>query len=177
MTNADDACGVTWARLLEETRDSGELDRQLRRIVARWPQLHDAGDLRELALSRAWERRDQFRGTTAAEFLAWLRRLAWSIALDQWRAQKRRARLLQRFAGFTSQTRSRVEDRVETRDFIGWLLAGLTDRERKLLTLKYYGNMSFAEIAQALDTTPSAVSQLHFRAILKLREKTKQRGR
>ncbi|HEY1599481.1 MAG TPA: sigma-70 family RNA polymerase sigma factor [Pirellulales bacterium] len=177
MTNSDEARRVMWARLLEETRDSGELDRQLRRIVARWPQLLDAGDLRELALSRAWERRDQFRGTTAAEFLAWLRRLAWSIALDRWRAQKRRARLLQQFAGLTPHIRSRVEDRVETRDLIDWLLAGLTDRERKLLMLKYYANMSFAEIAQAFDTTPSAVSQLHYRAILKLRERTNERGR
>ena len=171
MTRADDPSGVKVARLLHETGDSGQLERELRRIVVRWPQLPDVGDLPDLALARAWERREQFRGNTAAEFLAWLRRLAWSIALDQWRDQKRRVRLLDRFARLLPSVNPSAEDRIETRDLVDWLLAGLTDRERTVLTQKYYGNRTFAEIAQALNTSPTAIAQLHYRALLKLREK------
>jgi RNA polymerase sigma-70 factor (ECF subfamily) len=158
-------------RLLAETLANGELDRQLTAQHHRWRHLWDYGDFREAVLQRAWEQRDHFRGETAAEFLAWLRRLAWSLSIDRWRERRRETGLLQRLARLLPRFSRPPEEAVDTRDLVDWLLAGLTERERKLLVLKYYQQLSGAELAAALDSTPEAVAQLHYRALLKLRQR------
>ena len=176
MTPAEETPSSVVARLLDETLKNGELDRRLRSLTGRWPQLLDLGDLRELVLARAWERRDQFRGSSSSEFLAWLRRFAWSIAVDLWRDKERRARLIDRVGELLPMFGASVEDQIETQDLFSWLIAGLTERERKVLILKYYENMSLEAVAQVMNTTCPAISQLHYRAILKLRERMKKAG-
>jgi RNA polymerase sigma factor (sigma-70 family) len=164
-------------QLLEATLASGELDRQLRGQHAQWRHRWDFGDFREAVLGRAWESREQFRGDTAAEFLAWLRRVGWSVAVDHWRQQQRQAGLLRRLAALLPRWTPSATAAVETRDLVQWLLAGLTERERKLLVLMYFQQMSGARLADALGTTPAAVHQLHYRAIAKLRSRLKKSGR
>lgn len=172
MTMAEEGPGgALVTRFLTETAENGELDRQLNRLIARWPRLLDAGDLRQIVVARAWEVRNAFRGTTQSEFLSWIRSLAWSAALDLWRKQGRRARLFDRVAEFIPKVAPSAESRVETEDFVNWLLAGLTDRERKVLTLRYFRGMSVGEAAAVMATTEEAVSQLHYRAVAKLRER------
>jgi len=163
-------------QLLKETLANGELDRQLRGQHTRWQQLWDFGEFREAVLVRAWEAREQFRGVDAAEFLAWLRRLGWSAAVERWRQTQRETGLLRRFAALLPRWTPSPEEAVDTKDLVQWLLAGLTDRERKLLVLKYYQQLSADRIAKALDTTSAAVHQLHYRALDKLRRRLGKRG-
>jgi RNA polymerase sigma-70 factor (ECF subfamily) len=158
-------------RLLLETSASGELDQRLKASYARWDQIWDFGEFRSAVLERVWEHREQFRGQTAAEFLAWLRRVAWSASVDHWRHERRQASLLQKISDFFYARSPPATDLVETRDFVEWILAGLNDGERNLLEMKYFQQKSAVEIARILGMTPSAVRQLHYRAIGKLRKR------
>ncbi len=163
-------------QLLEETLANGELDRQLRGQHARWQHLWEFGEYRDAVLAHAWERRKQFHGQTAGEFLAWLRRLALSVAVERWRQRQREAGLLRRLAALLPRWTPSPTEAGETRDLVEWLLAGLTDRERKLLVLKYYQHLSASQLARRLGTTTAAIHQLHYRALNKLRERMKNRS-
>lgn len=158
-------------RFLQITLSTGDLDQQLRWQHSRWRHLWDFTEFRDAALARAWECRDQFSGDTPAEFLAWLRRIAWSVAVDHWRAERRQKGLLRRLADFIPRLLPSPVEMVETRELVGWLLAGLSERERQLLLLKYYQRLSAETIAQKLGCTTAAVNQLHYRALAKLRER------
>jgi RNA polymerase sigma factor (sigma-70 family) len=166
----------TVQQLLEDTLANGELDQQLAAQHWRWRHLWDFAEFREAVLARAWDRREQFRGQTTEEFLAWLRRLGWSVAVDRWRARRREAGLLQRLASLLPRFTRSAADAVETRDLVEWLLAGLTERERKLLILKYYQQLSTEQIARSLGTSTAAIHQLHYRVLGKLRARIKKSG-
>lgn len=45
----------------------------------------------------------------------------------------------------------------------------LTDKERTVISLHYYEDLSLSEIAEVMSLTPSRISQLHSKAILRLR--------
>jgi RNA polymerase sigma factor FliA len=47
----------------------------------------------------------------------------------------------------------------------------LPDKEKKVLVLYYYEDLTLKEIGQVLEVTESRVSQLHTKAILRLRSK------
>ena len=47
----------------------------------------------------------------------------------------------------------------------------LPDKERKVLILYYYEDLTLKEIGEVLEVTESRVSQLHTKAIIKLRAK------
>jgi RNA polymerase sigma factor for flagellar operon FliA len=47
----------------------------------------------------------------------------------------------------------------------------LPDKEKKILILYYYEDLTLRDIGKVLDVTESRVSQLHTKAILRLRSK------
>src|SRR5262249_51485930 len=144
---------------------------------SRWQHVLDFGEFREAVLAKGWERRSQFHGRTADELLAWLRTIGWSVAVDAWRQRKRHSGLLEKFQKLVSAAFvAPPSERIETQDLVEWLLAGLSERERKVLRMRYYEDVSTEKIAEALECSPEAVSQLHYRAIAKLREKLKKSG-
>jgi len=51
----------------------------------------------------------------------------------------------------------------------------LPDKEKKVLVLYYYENLTLREIGRILEVTESRVSQLHTKAILRLRAKLSNR--
>lgn len=161
-------------QLLQETNDDGSLASQLRRHHSRWGHLWDYDEFSQTVLTRVWEKKDGFAGDTAKEFLAWVRKVAWSVAIDRWRKEKRKKSILKvlaeeigRFWGFGAEP-------IDLKDQVDWLLAGLTEREREVMILKYYKHMSTSRIAEFLRVTLGAVVQIHFRALKKLRQRIKK---
>jgi RNA polymerase sigma factor (sigma-70 family) len=175
MTAAENTPRDLVRRLLEETLESGQLDRQLRCQHRRWRHLLDSGDFRDLVLSRVWQGADGFRGTTAEEFLAWVRRVGWSVAVDTWRQHKRETSLLARFTAFLPKFALPTSGEVETADLVSWLMADLSDRERKVLELRYFRGLTFKEIAEKLGKPLGSIAQLHYRALQRLRDRAKNR--
>ena len=68
-------------------------------------------------------------------------------------------------------TRSMLVDQSELRDRIADAIAALPEREKLVVALYYYENLTLREIGEVLGVTESRVSQLHTKAVLRLRSK------
>lgn len=64
-----------------------------------------------------------------------------------------------------------VLDSAESRRLLAQAVSQLTDRDRVVVTLYYFENLTLAEIGRVLGVTESRVCQLHTRAVLRLRHK------
>ncbi|MDR1411269.1 MAG: RNA polymerase sigma factor WhiG [Spirochaetaceae bacterium] len=64
-----------------------------------------------------------------------------------------------------------IVEKEEIRRVIIGAINELPDKEKKILILYYYEDLTLKEIGQVLDVTESRVSQLHTKAILRLRGK------
>jgi RNA polymerase sigma factor for flagellar operon FliA len=62
-------------------------------------------------------------------------------------------------------------DESELRDRIAAAIAALPEREKLVVALYYYENLTLREIGEVLGVTESRVSQLHTKAMLRLRSK------
>jgi len=62
-------------------------------------------------------------------------------------------------------------DQGELRDRIADAIAALPEREKLVIALYYYENLTLREIGEVLGVTESRVSQLHTKAVLRLRGK------
>jgi RNA polymerase sigma factor for flagellar operon FliA len=62
-------------------------------------------------------------------------------------------------------------DQGELRDRIADAIAALPEREKLVIALYYYENLTLREIGEVLTVTESRVSQLHTKAVLRLRSK------
>jgi RNA polymerase sigma factor for flagellar operon FliA len=60
-------------------------------------------------------------------------------------------------------------DAVELKDRLADAIESLPDRERLVIALYYYENLTLREIGEVLGVTESRVSQLHTKAVLRLR--------
>ncbi|RJP67081.1 MAG: sigma-70 family RNA polymerase sigma factor [Ignavibacteriales bacterium] len=64
-------------------------------------------------------------------------------------------------------------NRNEIKDLLFKAIENLDEKEKLILTLYYYENLNYKEIAKILDVTVSRISQLHGKIINKLREDIK----
>jgi RNA polymerase sigma factor for flagellar operon FliA len=64
-----------------------------------------------------------------------------------------------------------VVDQSEVRDRIATAISALPEREKLVIALYYYENLTLREIGEVLGVTESRVSQLHTKAVLRLRSK------
>ncbi len=66
-------------------------------------------------------------------------------------------------------------EKEEIRRVIKQAITELPEKEKKVLVLYYYENLTLREIGQILDVTESRISQLHTKAIIRLRAKLTSR--
>lgn len=64
-----------------------------------------------------------------------------------------------------------VVDQTELRDRVADAIARLPEREKLVVALYYYENLTLREIGEVLGVTESRVSQLHTKAVLRLRSR------
>ncbi len=62
-------------------------------------------------------------------------------------------------------------ERVETRQLLADAINRMNEREKIVLTLYYYENLTLAEIGRVLGVTESRVCQIHTKAVLQLRSR------
>lgn len=60
-------------------------------------------------------------------------------------------------------------EKEEIRDYIIDAIKKLPDKEKKVIVLYYYEDLTLKEIGEVLEVTESRVSQLHTKAIMRLR--------
>ena len=128
-----------------------------------------AEDLLQLALERAY--RHWGRVCRSGDPERYVRRILVNAANDRWR----------RASGGPSgrwvlvtlaRWRRDQADVVAERDFLIRALAGLPPRQRTVLVLRYYNDLSEAEIADALGCSVGTVKSQASRGLARLREAT-----
>jgi RNA polymerase sigma factor for flagellar operon FliA len=62
-------------------------------------------------------------------------------------------------------------ERSSFRDRVADAIVALPEREKMVIALYYYENLTLREIGEILGVTESRVSQLHTKAVLRLRSK------
>lgn len=67
-----------------------------------------------------------------------------------------------------------ISEKEEIKKVISGLLENLSEKEKQVLILYYYEDLTLKEIGQVLEVTESRVSQLHTKSIFKLRAKLKK---
>lgn len=83
------------------------------------------------------------------------------------------APLLERIADVKAELSSQVIDRKEFSNMLGKAVSALPEQERQVLVLYYYEELMLKEIGKILGISESRVSQIHTKALLKLRGKLK----
>ena len=167
-----------------------QLDRRLRVRFS-------PSDLVQETLLEAHRDFPQFRGTTEAEFLAWLRQILVhnlivgvrrhfeagkrdvrrEVSLEQACAQVDTTALC--LAGALAQGGTSPSDRAEREELLVALaddLAQLPQDYREVIVLRHLQGCSFAEVAQRMERNEGAVRMLWLRAIGQLRSKMNERG-
>lgn len=150
--------------------------------VAAWPRLrrsaylltgdhHLAEDLAQTALVRTYA---HWRRVRRADALAYARRILVNANIDR----LRRRRMLEVRDGEHGTDLDRVaaaaDDRADERDEVVRLLRTLTDRERRVVVLRHYFDLSEREVARELDIAPGTVKSTLSRALAKLRVSSDQ---
>jgi len=123
-----------------------------------------AEDLLQSALAKTWTRWSGLRDTAAAE--AYVRRVMATTSAKWWR---RRWRGEVPTADLPAGASADVYTSVEQRLTLGRALATLTPRQRVMLVLRYYEDLSEREVADLLGCTVGTVKSTTFRALAALR--------
>ncbi|NLT97449.1 MAG: sigma-70 family RNA polymerase sigma factor, partial [Christensenellaceae bacterium] len=74
---------------------------------------------------------------------------------------------------------STLEEEVENREMVeilGRIIDSLPEKEKLVITLYYYEEMTLKEIAEVLGVSESRVSQIHSKVVMKLRNKMQYAG-
>jgi RNA polymerase sigma-70 factor (sigma-E family) len=125
-----------------------------------------AEDLLQLALERAY--RHWGRVCRSGDPERYVRRILANAANDRWRRAVRRPErpLDSRHADLVVADQA---DTVAERDFLIRALAGLPPRQRTVLVLRYYNDLSEAEIADVLGCSVGTVKSQASRGLARLR--------
>lgn len=79
------------------------------------------------------------------------------------------ALISEKIADLKAQTSFEIADRNEVNSLLEKAIADLPEQERRVLTLYYFEELMLKEIGKILGVSESRVSQIHTKAILKLR--------
>jgi RNA polymerase sigma-70 factor (ECF subfamily) len=134
-----------------------------------------AEDLTSLTFEKAWTARHRYRRDLAG-FSTWLMTIARNVATDHWRRRRDHAPL--EAAGEVAGGEE-PHEQLEQREAYGrlaTLLAGLPERDRELVSLKYGAGLTNRAIAKQLRLTETNVGTLLHRAVQKLRAGWDEQG-
>jgi RNA polymerase sigma-70 factor (sigma-E family) len=120
-------------------------------------------DLLQLALERALRRWHRVHGDPEP----YLRRTLYHLAIDRWRWRTRHPEV-DLTADLAANSRD-LATQVELRDALVHALASLPARQRAVLVLRYFEELTEAEIAGALDCSAGAVKSAASRGLKRLR--------
>lgn len=142
-----------------------------RYVRCRIPDHHEAQDVTSDVFVRAlnrWETYDPARGSVAA----WLCGIAHHAVADWWRDRRRRPVLAQEMIADCLADDEAADAGVRRDELLralGQALAGLDDRERDALALRFAAGLRSAEIGRILGTSAGATRVMLSRAVAKLR--------
>ncbi|GAA3393049.1 SigE family RNA polymerase sigma factor [Cryptosporangium minutisporangium] len=126
---------------------------------------HAGEDLLQAAIERMIRRWHRVEGDPEA----YLRRILYHLAVDSWRQRRRRPELL---AVVEPEGQPDGTDAVDLRQALVQALGQLAPRQRAVLVLRYFEELSEAEIAATLGCSTGTVKSTAARGMKRLRELT-----
>jgi len=132
----------------------------------------DAMDLVQETFHRAHKKFHTFN--PAKSFQSWIYTIARNCAIDTHRKQKSRMAKHNPLEDFTQtdcNTPEKELSRRENRALVTQAIEGLPEQQKKVLTLSYYQELSYSEIAQKLNCSTSTVKTHMSRAVRHLAKK------
>src|SRR5262245_49811170 len=150
-----------------------QLDPRARRLI-------DPSDVVQQTLLKAHQHRDEFRGTTDAERLAWLRTILGRHLADEFHRLGRRVRSLDQELEQSSvrlerwliaQEPSPSQHAIQEERLLRLVaaMARLPEDQRTAVGLHHLRGWPVSKVAEAMARTPAAVGSLLFRAMKALR--------
>jgi RNA polymerase sigma factor FliA len=94
----------------------------------------------------------------------------WSVGGDK----DDKIRLIETVEDVNSSDPSDIFEFAETKEILAEAINRLPDREKTVIALYYHENLTLREIGEVLSVTESRVSQLHTKAIIRLKAKLRQ---
>lgn len=122
-----------------------------------------AEDLLQAALERLMRHWNRVRGDREG----YLRRIMYHLAVDQWRSRRRRSEVL---ASVEPPARPDGTDALHLRQALVQALATLPPRQRAVLVLRYWEQLTEAEAAETLGCSIGTVKSTASRGLSRLRE-------
>jgi len=112
-------------------------------------------------------------GISTTELLNWLKTIDYItiLSLDEPLSEDQQISLKENLQNPASPNPADLTIEKETKDILAKTIEELPEKEKLIMNLYYYNELTNKEIAKVLDVTPSRVSQLHTKAILRLRGK------
>lgn len=152
----------------------------------------DESDVVQMTLLHAYEKRDQFRGETEAEFLAWLRAILENHLLQQARSFGRQRRDVARERSIhkaLNDSDARIADclraassspsqraiRAEQVLALADALSTLPESQRRAIELHHLQKYSLEQTAAAMNRSAEAVAGLLYRGLRKLEQQLSSR--
>jgi RNA polymerase sigma-70 factor (sigma-E family) len=133
-----------------------------------------AEDLVQTALVRTYSRWERLRDENPT---AYARRIVANANIDRWRRDKGREVLTDEVPETRPAAASDDAARVADHDAVRQALAELSDRERRVVVLRFLSDMSEADTAAALGIPVGTVKSVTNRAVAKLRASRHLDGR
>ncbi len=164
--------------ILDELRAMDWIPRSIRKVVNR---LESAYHELEQRLGRPAEDEEvaELLGMKMEEFYRLLKQatgvplISLDILID---TDEKKRNILSYLVDPKSENALGVLGLGEIKDTVAWAIDALPDKEKEVLSLYYYNELTMREIGKVLDLTESRVSQIHAKAILRLRVKIKNRN-
>ena len=128
---------------------------------------HRAEDLLQTALTRAYLRWDRI---VSEDPEGYVRRTLANAHIDWWRRKPWREESTAEMPEMPDARGVDAATAYDVRDAVLQALAGLSRRQRAVVVLRYYEDLSEAEIAHALGCSTGTVKSAASRAMAKLRE-------
>ncbi len=138
----------------------------------------DAEDFTQEVFLRAYERLFQFRGT--ASFGAWLYRLAYNMAVNQYHALRRTEEALELSDVADGNLEGLPDVELlgdELKDVIRNILEELPDTYNLVLKMHYFDGLSYREISEVFAVPENTVKSYAFRARKMVKQKMNRRLR
>ncbi len=129
-------------------------------------------DIVSVIFMKAFTGLKSFNPQREGSFSAWLYRIASHKLIDYYRYSGRRPTVaLENISEPSDDKYNQQTDffRQEERELVERVLAKLSDKDREILTLKFYADLSHAEIADILQTNVNNIGVMIYRALKKFK--------
>jgi RNA polymerase sigma-70 factor, ECF subfamily len=140
-------------------------------VLRRVGRVQDAEDITSTVFEKMLANLDTF-DPGKASFSTWLYRIALNCITDHWRARGRKKESFMEDELFAAGVSDGGIERLDAYVALVELLRTLPTKYQEAVTLRYFGEMSVAEVARALGITETAASKRILRGLDELRKRS-----